>query len=343
MRLSLVVATTVVTGMAVAGPAAAAPAAGNSSSVASQAIEAASAGDAVAYWTPDRMRSATPYDALRATPAESVRTAPAPSAGPAAAPFTVPPTAGSVSAGPTATAAGATSRPYTDLPDRLNVKIFFTGARGGNYVCSGTIVNSVSKRMVSTAGHCVSDGAGRYHRNVVVVPAYSSRSAGSGDAPYGKWPARLLTTRTEWHKSSAWEQDVAFIVTSDVGGQRIAKQLGGHGVKFNISRSQQFRSYGYPQTAPFTGFNQHVCASGRMADDDPTSRSGPLTIRISCGMTNGASGGGWIIGQTAGLGFVNGVNSYKYVAGPLTNAGHMYGPYFGPQAKSLYEFAARQG
>jgi hypothetical protein len=169
--------------------------------------------------------------------------------------------------GAVAQAAAALARPYTNLPDRLNVKIFFSQASGGNFVCSGTIANSTTKRMVSTAGHCVSNGAGQFHRNVVVVPGYSSRCDGCGDAPYGRWTARELTTLTEWHSFSNFKQDVAYIIVNDRNGQRIVNRLGGQGSRFNVSRSQQFRSYGYPQAAPFNGFNQYVCPPTRATDD----------------------------------------------------------------------------
>jgi hypothetical protein len=205
-----------------------------------------------------------------------------------------------------ATAATASARPYTNLPDRLNVKIFFTGASGGNYVCSGTIVNSATKRMVSTAGHCVSDGLGRFHSNFIVVPGYSSQCNGCGDAPFGRWSARFVTTTTEWHSFSNFKQDVGYIVTNDRNGVRIVDRLGGQGISFNAARSQ-------------------------------------LTIRISCNMTGGASGGGWLINQSGGLGFVNGVNSYKYISGPKANSNHMYGPYFGNAALQLFNFTVDQG
>jgi len=216
--------------------------------------------------------------------------------------------------------------------------VFFTKALGGNFVCSGTIVNSASKRMVSTAGHCVSDGAGRFHRNVVVVPAYSS--AFNGQAPYGQWTARQLTTTSSWHSSGNFKQDVGIIITNDRLGRRIVNYLGGQGTRFNASRSQFFRSYGYPQAAPFNGFNQYVCPSSRLGDDNPNwFAPGPNTMRISCNMTGGSSGGGWLVGESGGLGYVNSVNSYKYNNDPNS----MYGPYFGNEALNLFNFATSLG
>jgi hypothetical protein len=310
--------------------------------VAGTTISSATAGDALAYWTPERMAGARPYDVR--PPARGGGSMREVSAAPGKA-LSVPPTAGSLGGNEAVPSAATTvARPYTDLPDRLNVKIFFTQAGGGNFVCSGTIVNSTTKRMIATAGHCVSDGQGHFHRNVVVVPGFASACDGCNDAPFGRWSARTLTVTDEWHNLSNFKQDVGYVVVNDLAGQRIVRRLGGQGVRFNVTRAQRFRSYGYPAATPFNGFNQFVCPSSRLADDNPGTGRGQLTIRISCNMTGGSSGGGWIVNESSnGLGFVNSVNSYKYVSGPKANVNHMYGPYFGNEALNLYDFTVRQG
>jgi hypothetical protein len=325
------------------GEAAMAGPAGGTSNVSSGSFTAGQAAGADRYWTPARLAGAKPYvptgrpAAGPAAVADTTTGTPT-SVAPAAAP-------GAPAASPQPLAAASVPRPYTNLPDRLTVKIFFTKATGGNFVCSGTIVNSTTKRMVDTAGHCVSDGAGRFHLNFLVVPGYSSQCNGCGDAPFGRWTARTVTTTTEWHNFSNFKQDLGYIVTNDLNGQRIVNALGGHGSQFNLPRSQQWLAYGYPAAAPFNGFNQYVCPSGRLADDNPNpARPGPLAIRIACNMTGGSSGGGWIINQsTAGLGSVNGHNSYKYVSGPLANVNHMYSPYYGNEALSLFNFTVGLG
>jgi hypothetical protein len=305
--------------------------------VASSDVAAVEAKEARSYWTKKRMANAKP---LVVRPSKADRRAVESTAATQGRRVSTPPVVGRIGAltGPVALAAGGVSRPYTNLPDRLNVKVFFTKAVGGNFVCSGTIVNSASKRMVSTAGHCVSDGAGRFHRNVVVVPAYSSSY--NGHAPYGQWTARQLTTTSSWHTSGNFKQDVGIIITNDRSGRRIVNYLGGQGTRFNASRNQYFRSYGYPQAAPFNGYNQYVCPSNRLGDDNPNwFAPGPNTIRISCNMTGGSSGGGWLVGESGGLGYVNSVNSYKY----NNDANSMYGPYFGNEALNLFNFATSLG
>ncbi len=56
----------------------------------------------------------------------------------------------------------------TLFPYRAIGKIFYTKSDGQNYVCSGS---SIGGRAVLTAGHCVSDGKGKFHTNWVFIPA----------------------------------------------------------------------------------------------------------------------------------------------------------------------------
>jgi hypothetical protein len=328
---------------AVAVPAQAQAAPPPSPNVVSSPIEALSALSAADYWTPARMASAIPADLADPTP---LVTAAAAAPAPPGPPVSVNPTPGTLPAptGPQPLAATSVARPYTNLPDRLNGKVFFSDG-ASNFVCSGTVVNSTNKDMVDTAGHCVSNGAGRFFTNWIFVPGYSSAATGcrttAGCFPFGKWTARRLTARTEWHNFGNFKQDLGYAVLNTLGGQHIANRLGGQGTTFNASRTQTWRDFGYPQAAPFNGFDQKLCVSGRLANDNPTSRPGPLTMRISCNMTGGSSGGGWLINLSGatGLGFVNSHNSYKYVSGPLANSGHMYGPYYGAEAQSLFNSA----
>ena len=311
--------------------------------VASATISALSAQTAANYWTPARMASAKSLD-IAGPAALNVQPLAAPTV--VGAPVTVKPTAGSLpaSSAPVGQAAASVARPYTNLPDRLNGKVFFSSGTS-NFVCSGTVVNGTNKDPVDTAGHCVSSGKGQFFTNWVFIPGYSSSATGctttAGCKPYGTWTARTLTTTNEWHNFSNFKQDYGYAVLNVLGGQHIATRLGGQGSKFNQSRTQTFNSFGYPQAAPFNGFDQKLCVSGRLADDNPSARSGPLTIRISCNMTGGSSGGGWLIGlsATTGLGFVNSHNSYGYISGPLANPNHMYGPYYGNEALSLFNYA----
>jgi hypothetical protein len=286
--------------------------------------------DAVtSYWTPERMANAKPV-----TPGVSGAPSQSPGAGTDGAPANVPPALGgepaSGSAIAPAAAAQAVAKPYTDLPDRLNGKVFFTKAAGGDYVCSGTIVNAENKSIVWTAGHCVAEGGQNvFHRRWIFVPAYSSGE--NGTTPYGVYSARELWTLTAWARTATLRQDLGAVVVNRINNVRIVDRLGGQGIKFNSPRTQTYLAFGYPQASPFNGFLQWVCGSGLVNSELPPG-VGPATMRLSCNLTGGASGGGWLTGITRGNGSVTSVNSYKHT----NDANSMYGPYLGNEALSLF-------
>jgi hypothetical protein len=294
----------------------------------------------VNYWTPERMAAAKPYPVTRVSGATSGRV---PSAGSTGRPMTVQPVRVGA-AGPAERAATGVPRPYTNYPDRSVAKIFFVGADGGNYVCSGTIVSSANESMISTAGHCVADGSlHQWHSNWLIVPAYASKSATTDKGPYGNWVAPMATTRSNWFELGSFNEDVGFLVVKKRDRQTIVDRLGSQGIKFNQDRMQNFKDFGYPQVAPFDGKSQWRCDSPWKKDDpgyDPA-LGGPAPIGIKCDMTPGSSGGGWLIDLDKGLGFVNSVNSFKYTNGPLKDLATMFGPYFGSEAKALYRYTEK--
>ncbi len=295
------------------------------------------------YWTAARMARAAAAPTKTAT-SKSVlgSTAPAPRATAPAKLTDIPANAGTLAAPKTELLKALVTRPYTNRPDRLNGKVFFT-LGGLDYVCSGTVINSSNKDMVDTAGHCVSDGAGHFATNWVFVPGYASKPTGgsAGMYPYGIWTARKLTTTAQWHYYANIKQDVAYGVLAPLNKRHIAAYLGGQGTFFNASRNQTFSAFGYPQAAPFNGRDQRVSISKRIGDDPfLVGLVGPVTMKISSNQTGGTSGGGWIVGISpkTGLGHVNGHNSYRYLSGPAANAKELYSPYYGNEALALYNY-----
>jgi V8-like Glu-specific endopeptidase len=71
-------------------------------------------------------------------------------------------------------------------------KIFFTKPSGSNSWCSASVIN---KRIVLTAGHCVYSTAG-YNKNFVFVPAFINDTA-----PFKKWPGSYALATPSWIKS----------------------------------------------------------------------------------------------------------------------------------------------
>jgi V8-like Glu-specific endopeptidase len=293
-------------------------------------------------WTPERMAAAKPLPVNARqlkTGARAVTATPSP----VGRPSTVEPARGSLPVGRArATApvgklgqAVRVARPYRTLGSRTNAKVFLE-QDGGYYVCSGTLVNSPTKNMVSTAGHCVSDGNGHWSSNILVVPAYSSKCDGCDNAPFGVWYGSNETTRTQWHYDSNLLQDVGYItLDKNSAGKNAVALLGGRGTKWNLRRGQTFTAMGYPAAAPFSGSSQYKSRSQLIRNDDPSGGywTGPRTMAIWSNMTGGASGGAWMAN-----GYQNGLNSYRYISGPKADPRQIYGPYFGNAAHNLFTY-----
>ena len=210
-------------------------------------------------------------------------------------------------------------------------KVFFTvpnGEEAGDYVCSGTAVNSRNRSVVWTAGHCVlPESSPGFATNWIFVPAY-----GAGSEPYGRWTAKRLATTGPWQASRNIKYDVgAAVVRRTPEGERLGGLVGGRGIGFDQPRDHLYRAYGYPAVisplAPeFDGEREFRCTSRPLGTDNPGT-SGPATTSIECDMTGGSSGGGWIVDSTLLT-----VTSYGYEL----ELDSLYGPYMSTAAKSLY-------
>jgi V8-like Glu-specific endopeptidase len=316
-------------GLAVAGSGmvAASALAGSQSIIShSSAGSAAKVQQTKRYWTPQRMRAATPLS-VNTTPGEIAQAAGRPAAASSHGPaVTVPPTAGpsAPSSGSGAVARKAQLVPDpTKYPYRTQGKLFFRSG-GGAYVCSATVVNTPSKRVIFSARHCAVEG-GVWSTHVEFVPGYHN-----GARPYGKFVATKLYSINGWINSENSSYDISAAVLG--GTRKVAAVVGSRGIKFNLPRQQQFASYGYPAASPFDGEKLWSCPSPFRGLDRFTSN--PKTQWITCNMTGGSSGGGWIVRGA----YLNSVNSYGYVG--LSN--RMYGPYFGAAAANLYNAVKSQ-
>jgi hypothetical protein len=215
-----------------------------------------------------------------------------------------------------------------------NGKVFFT-IGGTDYVCSGTAVAaSPGINLVWTAGHCVTDGPNDYASNFMFVPGYSN-----GAAPHGRWTFTELDSTPGW-ESRDFRHDVgaARVVHSTSPGATFASTIGTRPIAFGVDPTgRRLVSFGYPAARKFSGAQQYQCASP-FRRWDVTAFTDPM--QMSCDMTGGSSGGGWIhdadndsVGDP-GEPLVS-VNSYGYANEKTT----MYGPYMpsGSQAKTLYD------
>ena len=221
------------------------------------------------YWTPARMRGARPLDLVvgaggrrRLRIGASVATAAA--------------------AQPLASASFL-AVPTPDVPPySFNGRIFIRRGDLMGY-CSGTAIDSPTRQLVLTAGHCVNSGheggkASVWSRYLEFVPAYDG-----GAAPFGAFVARrgrsgrrgsgpsTATPTSTSAPSSPCPTPKASNVADAVGG--------GATIVTDLSRHQNFQTFGYPGETKY----MQRCVSPYIGDD-PLSNPfpGPPTMGIRC-------------------------------------------------------------
>jgi V8-like Glu-specific endopeptidase len=294
------------------GASAAQAASAPASSVHAAAVTATDQQRVARFWTPERMRSATPMDLLALdgrTRLGQARRGTAAKVDPTPAAF---PNGGSAWTG-----AGAVTRTVG--------RVFFTFT-GRTASCSGTAVTSTNKSVVITAGHCVKM-QGAWHTNWVFVPGYNN-----GNTPYGTWTAKQTMATSQWAATENISYDLGAAVVNPLNGQRLTDVVGGQGIAFNQTRGQNMYAFGYPAGPPYDGSKLIYC-SGKVFNEF----LGTGDIGMTCNMTGGSSGGPWFLqfAEATGAGTVNSVNSFKYNFAP----NWMFGPYFGADAQTLHNSA----
>jgi hypothetical protein len=254
------------------------------------------------YWTPARMRSARPLDLVVGAGGHGSLRVGAPEAGGASASFL------------------AISTP--DVPPfSVNGRIFIRRGKLAGY-CSGTAIDSPTRQLVLTAGHCVNSGredgkASVWSDYVEFVPAYNG-----GVAPFGAFVARrnAIFAPRQWTKHGNPDFDIgAFLTLPNAEGVNVADAVGGGAtIVTDLSRHQTFQTFGYPGETKY----MQSCRSPYIGDDllsNPL--PGPPTLGIRCHWAPGASGGGWLIGDGTEI---DGINTYLH----LDNRSRTFGPYF---------------
>jgi hypothetical protein len=254
------------------------------------------------YWTPERMRNARPLDFVVGADGR-----------------------GRLRPGDPADEIAAASFLAIATPDvppySVNGRIFIRRGKLAGY-CSGTAINSASRQLVLTAGHCLNSGredgkASVWSNFLQFVPAFSG-----GVAPFGAFVARRqkVFAPVQWTKQGNPDFDMgAFLTFPNSEGVNVADAVGGGAtVVTGLSRHQTFQTFGYPgETKRMQG-----CTSPYIGDDllsNPL--PGPPTLGIRCHWAPGASGGGWLIGDGTQI---NGINTYLH----LGNKSRTFGPYF---------------
>jgi V8-like Glu-specific endopeptidase len=210
----------------------------------------------------------------------------------------------------------------TATPFAVNGRLFVRQGKSEGY-CSATAINSASRKLVLTAGHCVNSGPqapnGRstWSNLLEFVPAYSG-----GTAPFGAFIAHRdsVFAPKQWVKFGNPNYDMgAILTTPNAEGINVADAVGGGAtIVTDLSRKQDFQTFGYPGSSRW----MQGCDSPYVGDDILTYRiPGPPTIAIGCHWVPGASGGGWLIENGTEI---DGLTSY----GKPGDHRHTFGPYF---------------
>jgi hypothetical protein len=193
---------------------------------------------------------------------------------------------------------------------------------GQEAFCSATAIDSPTRRLVLTAGHCVNSGPrdgkpGAWSTYLEFVPGFNL-----GVAPYGTF---VLSGRPRalpgWTRNGNPDFDLgAFLTAPNAEGAALADAVGG-GATIVADRGprRRFETFGYPGGTD----RMRTCVSG-FAGEDPVTATlpGPSTIGVRCDWAPGASGGGWLID---GGREIDGLTSYVAEDGAKPRT---YGPYF---------------
>lgn len=198
--------------------------------------------------------------------------------------------------------------------------LFFRIPGQGGFACSGAVI---APRLVLTAGHCAHSGSGDesgWYTDFEFAPAYRD-----GVAPYSTWTATAAFTTAPWYNGRDRVPNAADYALIEMGDQtvdgsprRIGEVVGYLGYQTDRLIPNHAHLLGYP--AAFDGgerMHQVTAQSYR--------KSGENTVIYGSDMTEGSSGGPWIMnfGPAASgqAGFaeparnqVIGVTSYGYSA-----------------------------
>ncbi|HEX7245003.1 MAG TPA: hypothetical protein VF245_05490 [Solirubrobacterales bacterium] len=295
-----------------------------------------SARQALAFWTPARMRRAKPVDTLLPRRSKAASHASRGSRGKGAGHRRHVHRHRSASASAAATPAKSSFELVADpaAPEYRQNGVIFIVTPFGLGRCSGTAVNSPNYSVVITAAHCIREPGRRgswLDLAWVFVPGYRY-----GQRPFGVFPARWVDTTKRWRTIGGENSDVgAAVVRPNARGQLLTKAVGGAGIAWGLTARQVFDIHGYPAAAPFDGETQRVCRQRPFLGHDAFSflTPGPLNLAVDCFVTGGASGGGWTIEGNV----LNSVTNYGYEDDKATD----FGPYFGKEVGRLFHRAGR--
>ncbi|MCW2805983.1 MAG: hypothetical protein JWN06_4200 [Propionibacteriaceae bacterium] len=263
----------------------------------------------LAYWTPARMKAAKPLDMPGDAKVvdQTVR----------AIATKQPQVAARAVSSKLSTTMKNFPAPVTNF-SITNGKLFIGGYESGSW-CSASAINTASKRVLITAGHCVHSGrGGDWRNNLVFVPGYNAFNRDHD--PVGRFQAFRLRTFNAWINNSDLNRDVGFVTTYNGGdwSRRVVDTVGGHGLAFNGGTEFDVSIFGYPSNRD--GGNKMWACWGVATDSSWWDNQS----KIGCNFGPGSSGGPWTwnYNNVTGQGFVRSVMS------TIDGNGVNRGPYF---------------
>ncbi|MFI9722387.1 trypsin-like serine peptidase [Streptomyces sp. NPDC052396] len=214
--------------------------------------------DAIRFWTPERMASATDPSGRVARPKGWTASHKTPSA-----------------------AAGITGEHFGGIK---SVGVLFHTDKGMKaHYCSASVVRSAGHNLILTAGHCVGD-------NAVFVPQYN-KNRGADNQPYGVWPVKEWFRDHEYasDKSANSDLDFAFASVKDNGGRSVEDVVGANTLARTPGFNNKLTVIGYPMDK-----YDPADVAFRCPDAQTTALPGYNQMQIDCaGMWGGVSGGPW--------------------------------------------------
>ena len=183
---------------------------------------------------------------------------------------------------------------YTTYPTSMVGKLYFDTDGNGSRdaFCTASVVSS---RVIATAGHCISDGAGGWYSSFLFCPSYNA----SGINPaVGCWGWSYANTTNGYFSSSQADRDYGCIVTASTGtvhATTVGTQTGWAGRAWNWASQQPTVVLGYPANDSFPGYHIIIGTSPEWYEVNMTSGDGQVSRYIGGDQHSGNSGGPWYL------------------------------------------------
>ena len=136
--------------------------------------------------------------------------------------------------------ASSFSNVWANYPFEIVGQLFFTEP-SGTFVCSASVIR---RSVIATAGHCVSDGNGHFYTNWLFIPAFFA-----GVAPYGQWTWAQVFVTGPWFHGGAVpniQDDALILLAPNSKGQWIGDVTGYLGYEYNAPMPTHITQLGYP-------------------------------------------------------------------------------------------------